>query len=145
MTDASDPHRELFQAADAALFALDHDGPIAETLLRFELAALREAGHAPSLDQCVVCGQPVGLDKRVPLDMAAGGVLCNECRPSRRGVVSVSGGVIAALRQMTEQNGTEYRLNSTILGELRAVMSNYFAHLVGHRLRMSAYLGAASP
>src|SRR5262245_19153788 len=60
LTEAGDPHRDLFQAADATLFALDHDAPIAETLLSFELAALREAGHLPSLDQCVVCGRAVG-------------------------------------------------------------------------------------
>jgi DNA repair protein RecO (recombination protein O) len=149
LTDASDPHRELFHAADAALLALDHDAPIPETLLRFELAALHEAGHAPSLDQCVVCGQQVELEKRVPFEMTAGGVLCGECRPGRRGVVSVSGSVIAALLQMTEHEGavntSENQLDPKILGELRAVMSNYFAHLVGHRLRMSAYLGTPSP
>ena len=149
LTDASDPHRKLFLAADAALFALDHDGLIPETLLRFELAALQEVGHAPSLDQCVVCGQPVSLEKRVPFEMTAGGVLCHTCRPGRRGVISVSGSVLAALLQVTEQEPAqsepESQLDPQILPALRAVMSNYFAHLVGHRLRMSAYLGAPSP
>jgi DNA repair protein RecO (recombination protein O) len=161
LTDSGDPHRELFQAADAALLALDQGAPLTETVLRFELAALKEAGHSPSLDQCVACGRGVDLEKRVPFDMTAGGVLCGECRPGRRGVVSVSNGVIAALRQVSEvedvgtagraSSGTANRaiqqandgtLDPAIRGELRAVMSHYFAHLIGHRLRMSEYLVA---
>src|SRR5262245_24583033 len=41
LTEPGDPHRELFQAADATLFALDHDAPLPETVLRLELVALR--------------------------------------------------------------------------------------------------------
>jgi DNA repair protein RecO (recombination protein O) len=155
LTEPGDPHRELFQAADATLFALDHDAPVPETVLQFELVALREVGHAPSLERCVVCGRPVELGKRVAFGMTVGGVLCDDCRPGRRGVVSVSSGVIAALRQASELSGAEQgcpagqassgsqnKLYPTIHGELRAVMSNYFGHLIGHRLRMSEYLGA---
>src|SRR5262249_37105685 len=57
LTDASDPDRELFAAADATLLALDRDAGVPETVLRFELTALRLVGHQPSLDQCVVCGR----------------------------------------------------------------------------------------
>jgi len=63
LTEAGDPHRELFQAADATLSALDDGAPLAKTVLRFELVALREAGHLPSLDQCAICGRPVESDK----------------------------------------------------------------------------------
>jgi DNA repair protein RecO (recombination protein O) len=151
LTEAGDPHRELFQAADATLSALDDGAPLAETVLRFELAALREAGHLPSLEQCVICGRPVESDKRVQFGMTAGGVLCDDCRAGRRGVVSVSSAVIAALRQASlaneehaiESGGvTTLKIDPAAAGELRAVMGNYFAHQLGHRLRMSDYLGA---
>ena len=146
LTDSGDPHREFFLAADEALLALDEGKPVAETVLRFELAALREAGHAPSLAACVVCGRPVEAKGRVPFAMTAGGVLCEECRPGRRGVVSVSGGVIAALDAMSDPEAMNgFRLEPELGGELRAVMGNYFANLVGHRLRMSSHLGAPSP
>jgi len=177
LTEPGDPHRQLFQAADAALLALDSDEPVnnnmtAETVLRFEMAALLEAGHLPSLDQCVVCGKAVTIEKRVAFGMTAGGVLCEDCRPGRRGVVSVSRPVIEAMKTAsylsTNRTGfgaaldphpnplpegeatverrlntlPEFRLDPAIQGELRAVMNNYFAHLVGHRLKMSEYLGA---
>src|SRR5436190_22850723 len=86
LTEPGDPHRTLFLAADATLFALDHDAPVPETVLRFELDALRDVGHLPSLEQCVVCGRPVASNKRVSFGMTAGGVLCDECRSGRRGV-----------------------------------------------------------
>ena len=144
LTDKGDPHRELFQAADRTLLALDEEAPVPTTVLRFELAALRLLGHMPSLASCVVCGRPVAAEGRVPFAMTAGGVLCGECRPGRRGVVSVSGPVITALQQAAGANESEMHplaMEQTLRGELRAVMANYFAHLVGHRLRMSEYLG----
>src|SRR5439155_12851113 len=127
LTEPGDPHRELFQAADATLFALDTGAPLDESVLGFELAALREVGHQPSLEQCAACGRSVSADKRVHFGMTAGGVLCDDCRPGRRGVVSVSSAVIEALRKASESTS---QLDPAIRGELRAVMGNYFAHLL---------------
>src|SRR4029079_10510295 len=91
LTERGDPHPALFQAAEATLRELDDEAPVAETIVKFELAALREAGHAPSLEQCVVCVKTVASGGRVAFGMVAGGVLCDECRPGRRTIVSVSG------------------------------------------------------
>jgi DNA repair protein RecO (recombination protein O) len=155
LTEPGDPHRQLFQAADATLLALDSEQPVEETVLQFEMAALLEAGHLPSLDQCVVCAREVArevtTEKRVAFGMTAGGVLCEDCRPGRRGVVSVSRRVINVMRNVSElvtvgaseqPEQPQFTLDPAIHGELRAVMNNYFAHLVGHRLKMSEYLGA---
>jgi DNA repair protein RecO (recombination protein O) len=148
LTDAGDPHPELFAAADQTLLALDQSAPLTETMLRFEFAALRLLGHSPSLSQCVVCGQPVEGGQRVAFGMTAGGVLCPACRPGRRQVVSVSGPVIETLRQAAGSDNSEsyasetYTIDPLLRGELRAIMNNYFAHLVGHKLRMPEHLGA---
>ncbi len=152
LTERGDPHPALFQAADRTLLAIDTGAPLAETIIRFELTALREVGHLPSLDDCVVCGRPVAGSGRVAFGMTAGGVLCENCRPGRRGVVSVSSGCIDVLRQISSREGeaiaagrheprAEPFVKPEIVGELRAVLNNYFAHLVGHRLRMSESLG----
>jgi len=53
--------------------------------------------------------------------------------------------VIAALRQAAEEtSGAEHQIDIApkLRGELRAIMNNYFAHLVGHKLRMPEHLGA---
>ena len=145
LTDAGDPHPLLFAAADQALAAIDAGEPLPETVLRFELIALREAGHQPSLVQCVACGQEVTTEGRVAFGMTAGGVLCPTCRPGRRQVVSVSGAVIEVLRRAAEaETAGEVTTEKAVRGELRAIMNNYFAHLIGHKLRMPEHLGALS-
>jgi DNA repair protein RecO (recombination protein O) len=141
LTERGDPHPALFAAADETLQALDSGESVAEMIVRFELTTLKEIGHLPSLAACVVCGRSVERRERVPFGMTAGGVLCDECRPGRRGVVSVSGAVIETLTQLS--GGSSHSLAPAIAGELRAVLNNYFAHLVGHRLRMSDLLGSA--
>jgi DNA repair protein RecO (recombination protein O) len=144
LTDAGDPHPELFAAADETLSLLDRGGPVAETVLWFELAALRLSGHMPSLAECVGCGEPVAAEGRVPFGLVAGGVLCPNCRPGQRQVVAVSGPVLAALRQFaTTPLGRQenLRLEPSIRGELRGLWNNYLAHLVGHKPRMHEYLG----
>src|SRR5262247_1876588 len=45
LTDTGDPHPELFVAGEQTLEDLDRGSPLAETVLRFELAALRLLGH----------------------------------------------------------------------------------------------------
>jgi len=142
LTEPGDPHRELFLAAERTLLALDQEAPLAETVLRFEAAALTQVGHMPALAQCVACGRPVEAVDRVPFGMTAGGVLCDQCRPGRRGVVSVSGAVVEAIRRAAEieDGGQPLVIEPAIRGELRAVMGNYFAHLVGHRLRISEHV-----
>src|SRR6478736_5628443 len=100
LTERGDPHPALFQAAERTLLDLDTGAPLLETIVRFELTALHEVGHLPSLASCVVCGRPVEAKGRVAFGMTAGGVLCDDCRPGRRGVVSVTSAVIDALRDL---------------------------------------------
>ena len=59
LTDHGDPHPELFDAADAALQALDAEGQVAAIVARFELSLLRYVGHLPELENCVECGAPL--------------------------------------------------------------------------------------
>jgi DNA repair protein RecO (recombination protein O) len=144
LTDAGDPHPELFAAADETLALLDRGGPVAETMLWFELTALRHVGHMPSLAECVGCGEPVLAEGRVAFGLVAGGVLCPKCRVGHRQVASVSGQVLAALRQFATApaaDRTNLKLDSKILGELRGVWNSYLAHLVGHKPKMHEYLG----
>jgi DNA repair protein RecO (recombination protein O) len=144
LTEAGDPHPELFDEADRTLFDLDADQDVACTTFRFELTALRVLGHMPSLEACVGCGQPVAASGRVAFGLQAGGVLCSACRPGRRGVVSVSGGVLQTLQQLAVPpiaDAQHVPLSPALYGETRAVMNHYLEHLLGRRLRLHRYLG----
>ncbi len=147
LTDDYDPHPELFDVADQTLAALHDCGPIAPVVLRFELTALRVVGHLPSLDTCVECGTIVDESGRTPFSQRAGGVLCKSCRVGQKQVVSISPGVLAALRQLAQPEDPARRpleLDPRTHGELRAVLNHYWTHLLGREPRMHRYLGTGA-
>ena len=144
LTDLGDPHPELYRRADESLLALDRDGPVAETVLSFEVVALRLLGYLPALEDCVVCGEPVAAGQsRVLFGQLAGGVLCPRCRQGQKQVVSVSREGHEALRQLADpasRNRVD-QIDARIRGELRGLLNHYVANLLGHPPRMQAYLG----
>lgn len=144
LTDASDPHPELYQEADATLLALDQQGEVDATVLRFEMTALRLLGHLPMLDACVVCGAGLAGPGRVAFGLLAGGTLCGRCRVGQRQIVSVSSEVMDTLRRFSaEGDGAGLRhaeIARPVRGELRGVLNRYLCNLLGRRPRMHAYL-----
>ncbi|MGE3780619.1 MAG: DNA repair protein RecO [Pirellulaceae bacterium] len=144
LTDPGDPHPELFRAANQCLLDLDQGEPVAGTVLRFELSLLRELGLLPSLDICVGCSERVEQRGRTAFGLLAGGVLCPRCRSGQRSVVSVSEAAMNAMRLLAEPAGDAWRgtaLDRGTRGELRGLVGNYIAHVLGHRPKMHKYLG----
>ena len=144
LTDTGDPHPELFQAADRALYGLDTDCLVASTVLRFELTALRLLGHLPSLDVCVDCGGRVPVMGHLAFGQLAGGVLCDKCRVGQRHVVRVTAGVIRVLQEFadaTNDGCVDNDIDRGLRGELRGVLNRYLTHLIGRQPRMHSYLG----
>ncbi|MCA9121948.1 MAG: DNA repair protein RecO [Planctomycetaceae bacterium] len=143
LTDDGDPHPQLFHAANQTLFELDGGCDLATTILRFELVALQELGHLPSLSRCVGCGTEVPVGGRIAFGQLAGGVLCRECRVGQRQVVSVSAGVIDVLRRFADPTDAWRRteVDRGLRGELRGVLNRYLANLLGRKPRMHRYLG----
>jgi DNA repair protein RecO (recombination protein O) len=141
LTDDDDPQPDWFDAADAALCQLDGTADIATTLLRFEIAGLKWLGHAPSLDDCVSCGRTVPLQPRVPFGVIAGGVLCAGCRGGQRTVIGVSAAARQVLRREFASEESPTEIERALRGELRGLMNQYIAHLLGYRPKMQQYFG----
>lgn len=144
LTDLGDPHPELYRRADETLLALDRDGPVAGTVLSFEVAALRLLGYLPALKDCVICGTPVNAGQgRVLFGQLAGGILCPQCRHGQKQVVSVSREGHEVLEQLANPVSRERvgEIELRVRGELRGLLNHYVANLLGHPPRMQAYLG----
>jgi DNA repair protein RecO (recombination protein O) len=144
LTDLGDPHPDLYRRADDTLLALDRDGPVAETVLSFEVAALRLLGYLPGLTACVVCGAAADSGSgRVLFGHLAGGVLCPRCRQGQKQVVSVSHEGHEVLRQLADSAGElpVAEIDPRVRGELRGLLSRYVANVLGHSPRTQAYLG----
>lgn len=146
LTADADPQPELFDVADATLRRLSDwrgdDAPVAGLLLRSDLAMLRLVGHAPETTCCVECRGPLPPTGRIAFGMLEGGVLCDRCRSGRRAVVSLSAAAVAALRQLLDHRivASPPDIPQGIAGEVRAVMTTYFAHLLGRPTRVAARL-----
>ncbi len=143
LTDDDDPHPELFDLAEETLVALSAGEPVLRRLLRFELGALRILGHLPSLDRCADCGGDVSATGPTAFALLDGGVVCTECRAGKSQVVSLSGGsvrLMAALADPTNRLWQRVALHPQSRAELRRVLHQYVAHLLGHRPRMHPYL-----
>ncbi len=143
LTDDYDSHPALFDLADHTLLSLAHGGNVSTLVVRFELAALAILGHLPSWETCVECGAPVELSGRVAFGLLAGGVLCGKCRSGKRQVVSISGETVKAMAALADLHGDAWKhleINPKTRGELRGLLGNYIAHLLGHRPKMHEYL-----
>jgi DNA repair protein RecO (recombination protein O) len=147
-TDDADPHPDLFDAADETLRRLARtSGAVDVLVLRFEMTALRILGHQPALTHCAECGREIGTSARVSFGQLAGGVLCAQCRPGKRQVVSLSQAAIAALSRLgdsSDEHWQDMSVDRRTLGELRGVVNQYLSHLLGRKLRMHGYLGTKS-
>ena len=137
LTDDYDPHPELFDCADRTLEALAAGEDPAAAVMRFEMTTLGLLGYLPSLEQCVECGGKVEASPRVAFALLDGGVMCRQCRGGKRKVISLSSLGLETMRRFaTEENETwqSAGIESSVRGELRAVLNQYFDHLLGHQL-----------
>lgn len=155
LTETGQPQADLFDLALNTLIQID--SPITQTvdlanlLTMFELQALKLLGHAPSMNDCASCGKTVSDSGSVAFGMNCGGVLCPQCRPKERSVISISQIVRSAIRQRLQdasdcvatRDDTETPPNrSLVTGELRAILTRYMSHHVGHELKMRRLVDA---
>lgn len=147
LTDEGDPQPELFEKAWRTLDALDGDAPPATTILQFELAVLRLMGNLPELDHCVACGQEVLPASRAAIGLLASGLYCPQCRVGQRQVVTIAWETLRALRQLAAAEGDarDPRLTKSSFGEIRGLLNQYIAGLLGRKTRMSGHLNVLSP
>ncbi|MEX0866709.1 MAG: DNA repair protein RecO [Pirellulales bacterium] len=144
LTDEYDANSELFDLADSTLVELMGETPVAATLLRYELTLLRLLGHLPSLRECVECGKKMEPVRGMHFGMLDGGVLCGACRGGRRHVVAISPAVVQAMETFAAaaDNGwRQYDFSRVNRGELRGILNQYIAHLMGKKPRLASFLG----
>jgi DNA repair protein RecO (recombination protein O) len=145
LTDLHDPHPKLY---DAAVVTLRHLGDAKlrpRRLVRFEMAALRELGLMPALEECVHCGKAVETEgQEVAFGLATGGVLCKLCLPGQSHVAILSGRTVDAMRTLAAQGPAwrELEPDAAVMASIRSTLGAVFSHILGRRPRLLPYLGA---
>lgn len=144
-TQDYDPHPNLFDAALAAL--RDFGAPDISVSLRlsaFDLALLKELGYSPTLVACTACTRHLAADElHVSFSPAAGGVICESCRPTQGEFFSVSPECrrwLGDLAQASEPWRRECPV--PVRRELRRLLGAYITYLLGRRPKLLPYLAA---
>ncbi|MCA8992627.1 MAG: DNA repair protein RecO [Planctomycetaceae bacterium] len=151
MTETDDPHPNLFTLTERCLAGLEDMGSDGKTpsdprihIVQFELAILRETGHIPDFEACVLCHNPVQPGAKGRYWLSQGGLLCEQCGKPEYDQTTISGGVISILRRLSEETSSAFvqRLNirSEQWVELRRVMNSAISYVIGKRPKMLAYL-----
>ena len=141
LTEPADSQPELFDVLQAAIVGLDQGEPNEPWMLRFEMRLLTIIGHGPALEFCVACGQPVGSNPQRWFSSSAGGLICATCRPGKRSVVSVNNDAIETLKRFGDASESwRAPLPAAALGQIRGLMNQYLAHLLGYRPKLLPYL-----
>ncbi len=155
LTDHADPQPALYQLTVDTLHKLDELEATGTHLLHFELQLLNQLGHLPALRQCVECGRAVdpGDHDSVAFGMLGGGVYCDQCRSGKRSVVKMQRETLEWMRRLGEsadtnnnhistdnKTGSKIDLPPGCRGELRGIMDQYTANLLGYRPKTTTWL-----
>ncbi|MBA61876.1 MAG: DNA repair protein RecO [Planctomycetaceae bacterium] len=141
LTQTGDPHPDLFELARETLIQLDELQDPLSLVIRFELNLLRMIGQKPSFEKCTLCGGEISQQPRVSFGQLSGGVLCGKCRVGQSRVISMSWGVLEAMNLFSVCDTALPEVDPLVLGELRGVLNNYMANMMGRRPRMQKLLG----
>jgi len=169
MTDDADPHEELFDEAVLAIGLIDRcddeakvslgdaETSTRDALIQFEIRLLDLLGHLPMLTHCVDCGRPKTTISKVQFGLNRGGIICQNCRPGKTNVVSLSSEGLELLLKLTKNKKwlakyadepTDNNLievaNQPGYREVRDLISKYITHLIGYPPKLHRYLGNLS-
>ncbi|MGL4944388.1 MAG: DNA repair protein RecO [Thermoguttaceae bacterium] len=139
MLEDGEPMPSLFDTTVSTIRKLCDGDRVNEHLVRFEWELLHTLGHTPLFTNCVECGRPCDLarDRSLPIGIAAGGVLCPECRCEHTVCLIPS----ATIRELITLNENTEPLSSTTLREARRLFNAYFCHLIGRPPKLYDALG----
>ncbi len=106
LSEEYDPHPRLYQVAIDTLRRLETDTDARLAILRFEFVLLREIGHLPEFDGCLVCGTPPTDDKKYAFWVSQGGLICSSCKRPDYEQKLIDAGTIALLRRFSSDDPT---------------------------------------
>ena len=143
LTETHDPHPQLYDAAVATLQRLGDAPDLRLTILWFETQLLREIGHLPDFDSCLVCGRPAELREGVRHWVTQGGLVCRECGRPDLSHTEIRPGTLVILQKLSDADpGRLDRIQASPqqFKELRRLVTSAVCHVLERRPKMLAYL-----
>lgn len=143
LTEPHDPHPLLYDEAAATLAALSVEADPRLVILRFEAVLLREIGHLPAFDACLVCGRPAEAGEGVRYWVTQGGLICRDCGRPDLSHTEIHPGTLVVLNKLLEgDESTRQRLapSPQQIKELRRTLTSAVTSVLERRPKMLNYL-----
>lgn len=143
LTAVHDPHPPLYDVAVDTLRRLGAEYELRLSILWFEAQLLREIGHLPAFDECLVCGRPAELGDGIRHWVTQGGLVCRECGRPDLAHTEIHPGTIVLLGKLTDSDPEPLdRLQPSPqqYKELRRLMTSAISHVLERRPKMLPYL-----
>ncbi|HEY8346152.1 MAG TPA: DNA repair protein RecO [Symbiobacteriaceae bacterium] len=109
----------------------------------YELKLLSVLGFRPSLQDCVVCGEPLGQEPLVRFAPALGGVLCPTCPSEGEVVHRLSRGTLETMKRLLDgdiRRAHMIRIAEEMATELDRALNDYIVHRTEHPLKSKKFL-----
>ncbi|MBX3438276.1 MAG: DNA repair protein RecO [Planctomycetaceae bacterium] len=143
LCEPEDPHPRLYEAARQTLRRLESETDARSVILRFELVLLREIGHLPDFDACLVCGAPVSGGRQFAFWVSQGGLICTTCQRPDLEQTQINAGSIAWLRTFLDDDPAVARhvvASEDQLSQLRHITTAAVTHVLERRPSTLRYL-----
>ena len=138
------PSRDLYQLATVTLDLLPDSEDVWLVTRWFESRLLEVAGFKPQLESCVECGSELQPDDHM-LDLAAGGVLCPQCRAYGIGArVHITESAMRVLRHL--QRSRRFRdvgspsIGRKIKNQVKGVHTRYIRAILERSLKSEEFI-----
>jgi len=144
LTEDFDADERLFELAQQTLaeLATPEADPLT-AIVQFEVGILVCAGLFPDLSSCAVCGNAVETEAKFAHWVSQGGLLCGSCRREEYSGRSVTGGVIAVLRKLSNPGSglaARVRLTKDQTRECHQLAVSAITHVLGRQPGTLRYL-----
>ena len=147
-TEERAPSRRLYDLVTTTLNALDADANLWLLIRWFEQRLLDVTGFRPQLEQCVECGDELRPADHV-LDLAAGGVLCPNCRSLGYGrKIAVSQSAMRVLRHLRRAPDVESvgapKLPDRVREDVERIQSRYLRAIIERDIKSAEFTRQAA-
>ena len=142
-TAPGDPMPALYDMTVKVLHQLERGTMVMRTLTRFEGRLLQLLGHAPSLRDCVGCGENVSRvpGKQTIFGMLDGGVLCLECLPGHQQTIAVASEILDIWEALVDpldrsEHWKHLPMDQQTLWKIRRLANQYICSLLSWKPRL---------
>ncbi len=141
---ARDTHhpKELFDLLRTTLYTIERSRTLPQTVISFEIAALRVAGFEPMLDHCTSCGGAIRNQGCTNFSPLQGGLLCSSCSAEVTDALPVAPGAVSIARALAGgiSKPARVKISPKQAIDLRILLDRFIETTLGSRLKTKQYL-----